>query len=112
MGVGPFLTHEWVGSRGSAVGPSVCPIPLDRPEAQGVIELFLITDAHKGRVIICAGGSHTGARAHSCTHVGPQGHTGSLCVSASATGTLEPVDTLGPLELAHTCTRTASHTPL
>lgn len=76
-----------VGSRGSGVGPSVYPIPLDGLEAKGVSELFLITDAREGRVLTCAGAcTHTDARACSRTHLGPQGHTGSLCVSASAHG--------------------------
>ena len=64
---GPFLTHEWVGSRGSGMGPSVCSISLDRPEAKGVSELFLITDAQKGSVLTCAGAC-THRRGHTAAH--------------------------------------------
>ena len=49
------------------MGPSVCSISLDRPEAKGVSELFLITDAQKGSVLTCAGAC-THRRGHTAAH--------------------------------------------
>lgn len=49
------------------MGPSVCSIPLDRPEAKGLSEPFLITDVQKGGMLMCAGAcAHR--RGHTAAH--------------------------------------------
>lgn len=109
MGVGPFWTHESGWAAGVLLWDPPCVPSLwtDR-EAQRDRAVPNHRRPERESAHMC-GGSYTGARAHSCTHV-PAGACRPLCVSASAMGTLEPVDTLGPLELAHTCTRSQHHT--